>query len=242
MPRLNSGQELFRRLDSIRIYRIQTTSPGDTTLTTALTTSVTVATIAATTSFATSDFVMIIGSGGVELNRLGTALSTAQTLTRRVGIPQNAGARFVEATETDLGFIDDGGLVISPSQSLTPINSALSALPVQYISGIGEISATFNLMGFNVQTLHTIMGITESEVGAGSAADPFQGFVLGSQMGSQTTQCIRATGSRYDGQTIEVDLLDARVEVQGQITMNRQAPALMPMAVKFSAMAIRHFT
>lgn len=242
MPRLNSGQELFRKLDSLKVYRIQATTPGDTTLTSGVTAGATAVTIAATTNFATSDYAFILGSGGTELNRLSTALNTVQVLTRRVGIAQDAGARFVEAVETDLGHIDEAGVVVSPTQTLTPVNSALSALPVQYITGVGEIGVTFNLLGFNVLNLHTIMGITESELGAGTAGDPYQGFVIGEQMGTQGTQVFRATGTRYDGATVEVDFLDARIEVQGQISLVRNAPTVLPCAIKCTAMALRHWS
>lgn len=242
MPRTNSNQELFRRLESLKVYRIPTGTIGDTTLAAAITASQATATIGATTNFTTSDHAFIIGTGGVELVRLSTALSTAQVLTRPVVIGQESGGRFVEAVEANLGYLDESGVNISPTQSLTPIPSAISALPINYISGVGEIAMTANLLNFSLPNLLTIMGIPESqEIGAGTAASPYQAGVLGEQMGTQGVQVLRATGSRFDGATVEVDFLDARIEVQGQITLNRTAPALLPLAIRCNALIMRHW-
>ena len=242
MPRTNSNQELFRRLESLKVYRIPTGTIGDTTLAADLTAGQTTATIGATTSFTTSDHAFIIGRN-MELVRLSTALSTAQVLTRPVKIGQLAGARFVEAAETDLGFLDESGVNISPTQSLTPIPSAISALPINYISGVGEIAMTANLLNFNLLNLLTIMGIPESqESGSGTAANPYQAAVLGEEMGTQGVQVIRATGSLFDGKTLEVDFLDARIEVQGQITLNRTAPALLPLAIRCNQLVAREWS
>jgi len=241
MPRLNNGQEIFRKLDKLEVFRAVATTPGDQTITSAVAVGASTVPVAAITNFTANDPVFLIGSGGLELNRIGTP-ATTMPLLRKTGLAHLTGARLLEAIATDFGHIDESGVVMSPSAALTAIPSALSALPVQYISGVGEIGFNFNLLGFNLLNLCTIFGIPEAEQGAGTSGDPWQVFVSGAAMGTQGTQVIRATGTRHDGLNIEVDFLDVRVEVQGSVTLNRNAPAVLPFAGKCTALAMRIFS
>lgn len=241
MPRLNDGTQLFKSISTLEAYRLATATPGDTITTASLAAGASSVSVSATTSFASADPVFIIGDGGVELNACGTP-ALAMPLKYKAAFAQSAGARFVEAISVGLGYLSEEGASFSPSQSLSAILSANSATPLNYISGIAELSVSFGLLAFTGLNLHTMLGITEAETGAGTSADPYQYVVGGANIGTQGTQCFRLTGVLHSLQNFHMDFLNARVEVGGQVTMNRGAPAVYPVTIKFTSMVKRQWT
>lgn len=238
MPRLNDGTELFRYLTDLSVYRI-TAGGGDQTLTTSAAVGATAVTVGATTSFANNDFVMLQGSGGTELNQVSGSVATAMPLKYKVAIAQNAGARLVEATGASLGHLEDAGPVMSASQQLTSIFSSISRGAIQYIYQPGEMSVDFGLLGFNILNLQTWLGITESETGAGTAADPYQGALVGSVFGTQTLQCLRFTGVRHDAKNVLIDCNDVKIVANGQINLSGKDKAPTPCSAKFTSCVVR---
>lgn len=240
MPRTNDFNELFRKLDSLKVFRLVTSSPGSTTLAASLASGATAANLTSTTNFTSGDPVFIIGDGGCELNGItATTPTTAVPLLYKANFAQSSGASFVEAVSTDLGHIEEGGLVLNASQPLSPINSAFQALPLTYIYGYGEFEATFGLLGFNGLNFQTALGIPESEQGTGTPSDPYQVGLSGAAMGTQTIQCFRATGTRHDGKTIIFDLNNAKISMNGAVNLNRTAPAVVPCSIKFTTAVLR---
>lgn len=242
MPRTNDFNELFRKLDSLQVFR-QVSGGGSTSLAAALASAAAVANLAATTSFASGDPVFIIGSGGTELNAItGVTPTTAVPLLYKANFAQASGASFVEAVATSLGHIEEGGIVLNASQPMSPINSAFDALPLTYIYGYGELEATFGLLGLNGLNLQTALAIPESEQGAGTAGDPYQVGLSGATMGTQGIQCFRAMGSRHDGKTVMLDFNNAKISMNGGVNMNRTAPAVIPCTIKFTTAVLRVYT
>lgn len=241
MPRLNDNTQIFKSISTLDVYRLATATPGDTVTTAALSVSASVCSVSATTSFASADPVFIIGDGGVELNACGTP-ATAMPLLYKAAFAQSTGARFVEAVKTPLGYLSEDGVTFAPSQSLSAILSANSATPLNYISGIAELSVSFGLLAFTGLNLQTLLAITESEIGTGVVADPYQYSVGGANIGTQGVQCFRLTGILHSLQNFHMDFLNARVEVGGQTTMNRSAPAIYPVTIKFTSMVKRQWT
>ena len=241
MPRLNDSTQLFKSISTLEVFRLATATPGDTITTAALAAAAPSVSVSATTSFASADPVFIIGDGGVELNACGTP-ALAMPLKYKAAFAQSTGARFVEAIGVNLGYLSEAGATFSPSQSLTAILSANSATPLNYITGSAELSATFELLAFSGLNLHTMLGITEAETGVGTAADPYQYVVGGANIGTQGTQCFRLTGVLHSLQNFHLDFLNARIEVGGQMTFNRSAPAVYPVTIKFTNMVKRQWT
>lgn len=242
MPRLNDGTQLFKSISTLDVYRLATATPGDTITTAAVSVGASTVSVSATTSFASLDPVFIIGDGGVELNEIGGAPALAMPVKYKTAFAQSTGARFVEALKTTLGYLSEEGASFSPSQSLSAILSANSATPLNYISGIAELSVSFGLLAFTGLNLQTMLGITEAETGTGVTADPYQYVVGGANIGTQGTQCFRLTGVLHSLQNFHMDFLNARVEVGGQVTMNRGAPAIYPVTIKFTSMVKRQWT
>lgn len=241
MPRLNTSDELFRRLTKIQVVRHSGVSA-----TAGASWTAGASTITATNTFGTAVAALIIsGPTGVELNE-STATTTALIPTLwPINAAQDTASGTVtiyKAASTNLGHITQEGVQISPAYSQTPVFSAIQDLPLVYIGGQAEISMSFNLYGFNVLNWQTAFGIPESETGSGTATAPYQGWLGGSQFGSQTLQCFRFTGTRIDGKIVFVELNDAKIEVTGQVSMNSQTPASIACNAKGTSMTVRYGT
>lgn len=232
MPRSNTGAELFKQLDSVE--KFVPASGGDQTISSAVATAVTLVTVGATTSFASADPVLIIGDGGMELNEITGTPATAMPLKYRTAFAQSAGGRLLEMQKLVVGDIEQGGVVITPSQQLTSIFSAIANVPIAQIASPVEMQATIPLLGWNNLNLQTFFGISETEVGAGTPADPYQVAVGEANINNVGYQAFRLWGTLFDGRRVIIDLVDARVQVSGSITLNRQAPAVLPVTIKFN--------
>lgn len=243
MARLNTGREIWKSLDTLTVFR-QVSGGGSTTAAAAITAGATAANFASTTNFTASDPLFIIGASGAELNAIGAAVTptTAVPLLYPAAIANPSGSQLLEAVASVLGHVQQGGLSFNGTAPLVPIFSALQHTPIAYIRGYGELTASFALLGFNVENLHTVFGITESLGGAGTSADPYRGAILGAAMGTVGTQCFRATGTRMDGSTVLVDFNDAYIEPQGQITLSRGIETPIPCNLRFTSAVIRYYS
>lgn len=242
MPRNNTGLEVFRKLDSLLIFRqagaIQTTTTG------AITAAQATFATAAMTGFTANDAVMIFGSNGVELNAV-TALTptSAVPLLYPALVPQASGAIVQRATSANLAHISDRGVVPSANFPLAAIMSALAATPIGYIPQAGEMSVSFDLLGMNGLNLQTVFGIPESEAGTGSSAAPYGVAMYGSIIGSQTPLCIRASGTRADGSTVIFDFCGAQIAPNGDLfALQRQNPSVLPCVASFQTLVYRQYS
>ncbi len=242
MPRTLNAQELFRRLDTFQVFR----QVGSTQAAAAaqITAGQAVVNFTSTTGFTAADPIIMIGSGGAELNAIGAAITptTAVPILYPALVPNPSGTQILRAAATNLGEIEEGGIRIAGSAPLVPINSALQGAPIHYISSVGELTASLGLLGFNGLNLQTIFSIPESEIGTGAASSPFGVAILGANIGLQGVQCFRATGTRVDGAVIQVDFNNARVEPQGEIPLQRTSSVPLPLLLKFTSMTYRQFT
>lgn len=242
MPRQNDATELFRQITAIDHYRIQSGTIFDQLTTGAVAAQATTVPVGATTNATNGDPVFLIGDGGFELNQISGTVATAMPVLNKILFPQSTGARLVEAVKVSLGKIEKGGLSVSPSRSLTAIESATDELPVAFIESALEISATFGLLGFNPENWQLIMGFSEAVTGTGTSADKYQaGFGVPSQA-KLSNFAFRGSGIRHDGKNFEIDFLNARIETSGQVQMNRQGEASLPASIKFTQMIFRYWT
>jgi hypothetical protein len=244
MPRQNDATELFRKLTAFDLFRIQSGTIGDTTTTAAILGDGTEATVGVTaiTNFTNGDPVFISGDGGVELNAINGTVATAMPMRYKPKLAQAIGARFVEAVRVPLGKIAEGGVSISPSRSLTAIPSALDDFPIAYIEGPVEVTFSVPLLGYNIPNWQLLLGYAEAETGVGTSADPWQGVIGAVNQTLLGLQAFRLTGSRHDGKTVLVDLLDAKLETSGSIDHNRQAPSVLSVTGRVTKMIVRVYT
>lgn len=231
MPRQNDGAELFKALDQLQIFR-QVSGGGNTTSAASASAQSTALNFTATTNFTAADPIIIIGAGGTELNAItATTPTTAVPLLYKLGSGQASGASIVEAVGASLAHITEDGVDFGGTQPINPIFSALASAPINYLYGNAEFEGAFTLLGFNVANLHTWLGITEAETGAGTSGDPYMGVVTGLLMGTQGVQCMRATGRRFD-KNIIVDFQDVKIAPAGTAKLNRATPSGFPCTFK----------
>jgi hypothetical protein len=239
MPRQNDGTELLKRLDTLQVFRA-VSGGGSTTLAANATAGASTVNLTAVTSFTANDPIFVAGAAGLELNAItATTPTTAVPLLYKLGFAQVSGATVTEAVASNLAHISEEGVTWSANAQLTDIFSALSSGAIARLFGQGTLEVGFSLLGMNIQNLQTWLGIPENETGAGTSGDPYQGVLSGTAMGTQGTQCVRATGTRFDGKTVLVDFLDAVVAPAGAVTLNRNTPASMPCTLRCSDVIVR---
>jgi hypothetical protein len=240
MPRLNNAQELFRRLDSLQVFR--QAGSTQTTLGAAYTAGATALNVASMTGFTANDAVIVAGSDGAEVLAVTAVTPTsAVPLLQPAVLANPSGSLLYRATAVNLGELEESSIRMSGQAPLVPINSALKGFPIAYFYGYGDFSASFGLLGFNILNLQTIFGITESEIGTGASATPWAGALKGGNVGTQGIQCLRATGVRQDGSTVVVDFGDAKIEPQGEISLARNAATPLPCTLRCTTIVVRHW-
>lgn len=241
MPRTNSGSELFQYLDKFYKFVITTGTPGDTTTAEAIVAGATEVEVAAATNFTAADFVMIDGSGGVEIQAIGTP-ATTMPVTRPFLIAQDSGARFVEATRIDMGHVAEGGLQFGGSQTLTEIKAATSRTAIAFFGESTTLTLTVPLLGYNNLNLQSVFGVTEGESGSGTEAAPYGAVIGQDTVGTQGLHCYRAEGTLYDGRIVQVDFTQATVEVNANITIGAPNPDGMTLNAKVTSFIQRIWT
>ena len=243
MPRQLDGTSIFRKLTSLSWIRIASGTIGDTVTNAAIVGDGSEATVgvAAITNFTSGDKVLVIGDGGVECLKIGTPNLT-MPVSYKPKVPQSSGARFVEAVAVALGKIAEQGIQISPSKSLTEVISSVDDTPVAFIDGPVSLAIAAPLLEWSGLNWQLITGFADEETGAGSAADPYQYIVGKVNQTLQGTQVFRMEGLRHDGKFVQVDFLDARVEVSGSVDHNRQGPAVLPLSFRATKMIVRQAT
>jgi hypothetical protein len=242
MSRLLTDNAIWRRLKSIDLYRIATGTIGDTTTTGPVAKGAATIPVTGIVNFTLADPAFLIGDGGFELiSAIGTPNVTMPITNQKVHFPQSAGARFVEAVKVPLGRLARDGASISPARSLTSIEAADRDLPVAYIESALEISLGFGLLEYEGLNWQFIAGYEDSEIGTGTAADPFQAALGENDQVLMSNVALRLTGIRHDAKNIQVDCLDCKFETSGSVTHNRSGEAILPCTAKFTRMLIRRW-
>lgn len=232
MPRTNNDTEIFRNFTNVNFYRIVIGTPADTTTTAVIATGDAVANVVSAANFANGDPFLLVGDGGMELGSILGAPVAAMPLARKLLLPQSIGARFVKAAKTYAGKTDPNGFQFGADTSLVAVMSGDQRLPVGYYVEKGEITCDLALLGFSIENFQLSMGMTESVIGAGTGADPWQGTLTGASLGQHELMCIRVAGVRMDGRNIEYDFLNCKVAPSGKNQLKQVAGVSYGMTVK----------
>lgn len=245
MPRAVDASQIFRKLTAIDLYRIQTGTIGDTVTTAAVTggTSVSV-NVSVITNFTAADPVFIIGDGGTELiTAIGTPATTPMPWSnQKAALSQSTGARFVEAVKVPIGKIAQGSVKMSLSKPLTQVLSEIDDGPITYLDGVFESTLNFGLYSFSILNLQLATGYADSEVGVGTAADPYQGVLGGLNQAVATAQVFRLQGLLMDAKNVQIDCLDVKFETSGDLSFSRTEANQITVAVKFGKCIVRQYT
>ncbi len=223
MPHLrsNNAQEILKRL--VKLYKYVVPSAGG--LTDAL--SENIAAGAASilvddfASWQTGDYLIIVGSGGMDLLQLG-AMPGVEGAIPLVGRPpivaQEAGAVLYRAVRHDMGYITDPGTNISSSSSRAAIGAANAGGAIAYIeSDTPELLFTWAQRESNLRDIASAFGIDEDAIlGTGVANDPYRFLISGDTIGTQSNYCLRVESRKVNNKLQYMDVINAFPEVSVQ--------------------------
>lgn len=242
MARLNTNDELIKRLVSVEMFLPQTTSPFDQTTAGSTAKGASVIVVPAITNAQNADPVFILGANFHEINAINGTPATSMPLLYKTAAIHPAGTRVLEAVKHSLGRVEANGFALSLSQSETIIEAADVEVPIQTIKGVREQSFSFALLGANAQNLLNAMGESDNETGARTAADPLIATSGDPNGGLITTVGFRATFLRFDGATVTFDVTNCSLAPQGEIRMGaRSGTSSIQFAGKYSYLTRREW-
>jgi hypothetical protein len=211
MPRTLLGDEIIESLSNVAAYREVVGTHGDSTTSVASTVGSNTDTVAVATNFASNDPAYIAGDQGAELNEVSSVAAQVITWKRKRLYADSIGAIVKEMLRIPLGHIGEDSAQISGAPTINAVPAATSKTPVAYISVGGELTFSFGLLGWNIENVQLAFGAPESVLGVGTPADPYRGAVGRAQMGGQGLLCIKFTGLRKDGWSVEVDAVGCSI-------------------------------
>jgi hypothetical protein len=230
MPRTLLGDEIIESLSSVAAYREVVGGHGDSLTTVLSVVGSNTDTVASGTNFASNDPAYIAGDQGAELNEVSSIATNVITWKRKRLYADSIGAVVKEMTRVALGHIAEDSAEIAGAPTINAVPAATSKTPVAYISVGGELTFRFGLLGFNIENLQTAFGAPESVQGTGTPADPYRGAIGRAQMGGQGLLCIKFTGLRKDGWTVELDAVGC--SITGSPTANTSGKTARPIPVE----------
>ena len=216
--RSNNGLEILKRLSKMYKFTIPTTGGLEDTTGAALAKGAANITVTTFASWQTGDYLIIIGSGGMDLLQLGTKPGAAGPIPlvgRPPAFAQDAGAAIFRATRADLGYIEDAGAQLGASASKQAIGAANAGGAIAYIdSDTPEITFTWTQRESNLRDIATAFGVDESAIeGAGTANDPYRLIISGDTIGTQSNYCLRTEARKVNNKLQVYDVLNAFPEV-----------------------------
>jgi len=237
--RLNNGTELARFLQSIEKFYIPTTTPFVDTTNAAILADAANVTVTNFAGWANDDYFFVEGTGGMELNQLGTKPGSAAPIpvVRPFMLPQDTAATMRRALRKDLGFIEDAGGTFATSATKTGIGAANSRSAIAYIdSDTPEQSFSFNLRESSLRNIATAYGADEDAIrGLGTTANPFRLLIGRGNIGSAPNFCLRAQGLLVSGKTLVADIMNCFPEVAvSAVFVGKGSPTVWNVSVKFT--------
>ncbi len=243
MPRSNNFAEVFKRLTSWKKYTPLSGGASSTTAEAITRDLIDFDLVGGGgTGFTNNDFLLISGSGGMELSKLATKTTDNLLMNRALLIPQDIGATVVEAEEKNLGHVAEDGITFGATQTVTPVRAATSATPIGFIQEAAELTFSGTLLGDNNLNFLYAFGALEDEEGVGTSADPFAAVADGTTVATEVSHALRATGSLQGGGIVEYDFLGITIEVNVSRNIGGTGVTGYTIQGKCTAIARRNWT
>lgn len=237
--RLNNGTELARFLRSIEKFYIPTTTPTVDTTNAAIVQDEATVTVTTFAPWATDDYIIVEGTGGMELNQLGTKPGSAAPIPvrRPFMLAQDTGASIRRALRKDLGYIEDAGGTFTTAASKTGVGAANARSAIAYIDGdTPEQAFSFNLRESSLRNIASAYGADEDAIrGLGTTVNPYRLLIGPNTIGSAANFCLRASGLYVNGKTLYADIMNCFPEVAVSAAfVAKGQPTVWNMSVKFT--------
>lgn len=238
--RLNNAQELAKRLRKLEKFYIPTTAPVTDPTTVAIVADDEDITVTTLGSFTTGADIIVVGTGRMELNRLGTVPGLgAIPVIRPFSLAQDAGAIVSIASRKDFGYIEDAGGSFASSSSKTGIGAANAGGAIAYLDGdTPEQQFSWAVRESSLRNILSAYGIDEDAIkGDGTDADPYRGLISADNIGSQANFCLRASGLLVSNKFLYFDMWNCTPEVSVSAQfIGKGQPTTWNMSVKFTDM------
>lgn len=243
MPWTLTTNELIRQIQKINMFILETTSPFSTTIATnPVVKEDPDLTVAAITGIGDGEYAIVNGTGGPEIVEVsGAPAGNTVTLRQPVLRAQAIGATVKQARKIDLGYIESAGIQPGFNRQVTPVEAANAETALVFVEGPLQISLAFNMLTFNLPQILASQGLTQDESGAGTAADPYA-IIIGPESTKEAVLAFRGEALLHDGQVLELDFLDARMQSSGNLSIGRTNPTTIPFSLQCSAMLGRMWT
>lgn len=231
MARLNTNAELWKALTQFGVNFDSTGSPLSTTLSAAEAVGQTTISVAAVTNGVAGDYVRIGDDANYEVAQIeATAAGPAFIMKSPIAYAHDSGEAVVEINRTDLGDVSDDGVSVEAIADRERIDFATQRHFGDYNIRHTDFRITANLENLSPENMATVMGIADSKVlGAGTTADPSVTDWTPDDFDTIDPVNLWARGTLGNGQTVEVQFWDARIDpsVTMQLARGQDAPIQM---------------
>lgn len=239
MARSNTNAELWKALSQFGMMDDSTGSFLNTTISASAAEGASAVTPASTTNGSTGDYVRVGGHGNYEV-AIVDALTTASayTLRSQLAYTHSSGEALVELTRTDLGDVNDDGVQWEVTADRTRVDAATQRHAYDHNINHTEYRITVSMENLSEENLLTSLGVPESNVhGAGTSADPTVADFTPADIDTIDPLHFWARGTLGNGNTIEVQFWDCRVDPTKTMTFARGQDA--PAQLTFNARHVR---
>ncbi len=237
MARLNTNAELWKALTQFIVMIDSTATPLSTTLANAIAVGGTAANLTSATNASTDDYIRVGNDAIYEVAQL-EGSTTAGTTKSGFAYAHAAGLAVVELRRIDAGDISDDGISVSSVADRERIDVSTQRHAYDWNVRHTDFEITANLENLSPENFMLVQGILDSSVtGAGTTADPDVSDWTPENFDSIDPIHFAARGTLGNGNTVEVQFWDCRVNPTATITLARGQDA--PLQLVFNPRHVR---
>lgn len=245
MPRFNLDTEIFEYLNQVYKYVEERTNGvpvvkfTNAPMVAGTTTQIPLA-VADQGAFPAGSHVMIKSAVGADFYK---SLSGAtQTISQGKALTSHpSGARVSKLKQIDMGAVSE--IQYTTSQDVSDVVAGNRRTVMTYIRRAVKQSLSFRLKMYNNLNLGTFAAAQAEdsgfEVGNGTAADPYTVILNGLNIGRETPHVWSFMGTTQMGDTVQTDICDATLRVDGSITWGGDQPPEIPVTMDFTTLISR---
>lgn len=239
MARLNTNAEQWKALTQFGAMIDTTGTALSTTLSAAEAKGQEELSVAAVTNGVAGDYVRVGDDANYEVAQIeATASGPAFTMKSPIAYAHDSGEAVVELTRTDLGDLSDDGVSIEAIADRERIDYATRRHYGDWNIRHTDGRVTVNLENLSPENMAIVMGIADSKVlGAGTTSDPSVTDWTPDDMDAIDPIHFWGRGTLGNGQTVEVQFWDCRIDPSKTVQLARGQDA--PMQLSFNTRHIR---
>ena len=239
MTRLNTNAELWKNLTQFGAMFDSTSSPLNTTLSATEAVGQTELSVVAVANGVAGDYVRVGNDGNIEVAQIeATAAGPAFIMKSSIAYAHSSGGLVKELTRTDLGDLSDDGMSVEVVGDRERIDLATQRHYGAYNMRHTDYRVTVNLENLSPENMAMAVGVPDSNVtGAGTTADPSVTDWTPDNIDSKDPISFWGRGALGNGEVVEVQFWDCRIDPSKTVQLARGQDA--PMQMSFNARHVR---